>query len=127
MKRIDRLAVRIAALTAKQDAEQNWPRFTLHLDDGQTVRVIAMLPEALVKLAALNIMSQHEVLSIDRPEQLDGATEQLYDLFEHIVLNNSAFREMSWHWKDDSDILPPEEPEEPTGHEPAPERNHNLI
>lgn len=48
MKRIDRLAVRIAALTAKQDAEQNWPRFVLHLSDGSTAELMARLPRKLL-------------------------------------------------------------------------------
>ena len=55
MKRIDRLAVRIAALMAKQDTEQNWPRFILHLSDGSTAELVARLPEALVKLAELGV------------------------------------------------------------------------
>ena len=48
MKRIDRLAARIAALTVKQDAEQNWPRFILHLSDGSTAELVARLPKALM-------------------------------------------------------------------------------
>lgn len=86
MKRIDRLAARIAALTAKQDTEQNWPRFILHLSDGSTAELVARLPEALVKLTELHIMPEQEVLSIDKPEQLDNRTEQLYELFEYIVV-----------------------------------------
>lgn len=58
MKRIDRLAARIAALTAKQDTEQNWPRFILHLSDGSTAELVARLPEALVKLTELHIMPE---------------------------------------------------------------------
>ena len=58
MKRIDRLAARIAALTAKQDTEQNWPRFILHLSDGSTAELVARLPEALVKLTGWSL-TQH--------------------------------------------------------------------
>lgn len=90
MKRIDRLAVRIAALTAKQDAEQNWPRFVLHLSDGSTAELMARLPEALVRLTELHIMPEQEVLSIDKPKHLDSLTEQLYELFECIVMGGSS-------------------------------------
>lgn len=76
MKRIDRLAVRIAALTAKQDAEQNWPRFVLHLSDGSTAELMARLPAALVRLTELHIMPEQEVLSIDKPKHLDSLTER---------------------------------------------------
>lgn len=126
MKRIDRLAVRIAALTAKQDAEQNWPRFILHLSDGSTAELVARLPEALVKLAELHIMPEREVLSIDKPEQLDSLTEQLYELFECIVMGGSSVSDAraALLWEDDSYMLPPEEPAED---EASPERNHNLI
>lgn len=126
MKRIDRLAVRIAALTAKQDAAQNWPRFILHLSDGSTAELVARLPEALVKLSELHIMPEQEVLSIDKPEQLDSLTEQLYELFECIVMGGSSVSDAraALLWEDDSYLLPPEEPAED---EPVPERNRNLI
>lgn len=125
MKRIDRLSLRIMTLAAKQDAEQGLPRFILHLSDGSTIELVAQLPEALVKLTKLHIMPEREVLSIDKPDQLDSLTKQLYELFELVVLNNSAFQASSWNWKDDSDLLPQEEAskEFPT----PPERNHNLI
>ena len=74
MKRIDRLAARIAALTVKQDAEQNRPRFILHLSDGSTAELVAQLPAALVRLTELHIMPEQEVLSIEKPEQLDSLT-----------------------------------------------------
>ena len=61
MKRIDRLAARIAALTVKQDAEQNWPRFILHLSDGSTAELVARLPEALVKLTELHFRERSVV------------------------------------------------------------------
>ena len=123
MKRIDRLAVRIAALTAKQDAEQNRPRFILHLSDGSTAELPAQLPEALMKLAELHIMPEREVVSIDKPEQLDGLTEQLYELFECIVMGGSpvSSARAAFLWEDDSSLLQPEEPVQ------WPERNHNLI
>lgn len=126
MKRIDRLAVRIAALTAKQDAEQNWPRFVLHLSDGSTAELVARLPEALVKLADLHFMSEREVLSIDKPEQLDSLTEQLYELFECIVMGGVPVSDArtALLYADDSYLLPPEEPAED---EAISERNHNLI
>lgn len=126
MKRIDRLAVRIAALTAKQDAEQNWPRFVLHLSDGSTAELVARLPEALVKLAELHFMPEREVLSIDKPEQLDSLTEQLYELFECIVMGGVPVSDArtALLYADDSYLLPPEEP---TEDEAISERNHNLI
>lgn len=126
MKRIDRLAVRIAALTAKQDAEQNWPRFVLHLSDGSTAELVARLPEALVKLTELHFMPEREVLSIDKPEQLDSLTEQLYELFECIVMGGSSVSDVrtALLYADDSYLLPPEEP---TEDEAISERNHNLI
>ena len=126
MKRIDRLAARIAALTVKQDAEQNWPRFILHLSDGSTAELVARLPEALVKLAELHIMPEREVVSIDKPEQLDGLTEQLYELFEYIVMGGVSVSDARTAilYADDSYLLPPEEP---TEDEAISERNHNLI
>ena len=126
MKRIDRLAARIAALTVKQDAEQNWPRFILHLSDGSTAELVARLPEALVKLAELHIMPEREVVSIDKPEQLDGLTEQLYELFEYIVMGGGWVSDARTAilYADDSYLLPPEEP---TEDEAIFERNHNLI
>ena len=126
MKRIDRLAARIAALTVKQDAEQNWPRFILHLSDGSTAELVARLPEALVKLAELHIMPEREVVSIDKPEQLDSLTEQLYELFEYIVMGGVSVSDArtALLYADDSYLLPPEEP---TENEAISERNHNLI
>lgn len=126
MKRIDRLAARIAALTVKQDAEQNWPRFILHLSDGSTAELVARLPEALVKLAELHIMPEREVLSIDKPEQLDSLTEQLYELFEYIIMGGVSVSDArtALLYADDSYLLPPEEP---TEDEAISERNHNLI
>lgn len=126
MKRIDRLAARIAALTVKQDAEQNWPRFILHLSDGSTAELVARLPEALVKLAELHIMPEREVLSIEKPEQLDSLTEQHYELFECIVMGGVSVSDArtALLYADDSYLLPPEEP---TEDEAISERNHNLI
>lgn len=126
MKRIDRLAARIAALTVKQDAEQNWTRFILHLSDGSTAELVARLPEALVKLADLHIMPEQEVLSIDKPEHLDSLTEQLYELFECIVMGGVSVSDArtALLYADDSYLLPPEEP---TEDEAISERNHNLI
>lgn len=126
MKRIDRLAARIAALTVKQDAEQNWPRFILHLSDGSTAELVARLPEALVKLAELHIMPEREVVSIDKPEHLDSLTEQLYELFECIVMGGVSVSDArtALLYADDSYLLPPEEP---TEDEAISERNHNLI
>lgn len=126
MKRIDRLAVRIAALTAKQDAEQNWPQFVLHLSDGSTAELVARLPEALVKLTKLHFMPEREVLSIEKPEQLDSLTEQLYELFEYIVMGGVSVSDArtSLLYADDSYLLPPEEA---TEDEAISERNHNLI
>lgn len=126
MKRIDRLAARIAALTAKQDTEQNWPRFILHLSDGSTAELVARLPEALVKLTELHIMPEQEVLSIDKPEQLDSLTEQLYELFEYIVMGGVSVSDArtALLYADDSYLLPPEEP---TEDEAISKRNHNLI
>lgn len=126
MKRIDRLAARIAALTVKQDAEQNWPRFILHLSDGSTAELVARLPEALVNLAELHIMPEREVLSIEKPEQLDSLTEQLYELFECIVMGGVSVSDArtALLYADDSSLLPPEEP---TEDEAISERNHNLI
>jgi hypothetical protein len=126
MKRIDRLAARIAALTVKQDAEQNWPRFILHLSDGSTAELVARLPKALMQLADLHIMPEREVLSIDKPEQLDSLTEQLYELFECIVMGGVSVSDArtALLYADDSYLLPPEEP---TEDEAISERNHNLI
>ena len=126
MKRIDRLAARIAALTVKQDAEQNWPRFILHLSDGSTAELGARLPEARVKLAELHIMPEREVVSIDKPEQLASLTEQLYELFEYIVMGGVSVSDARTALlnADDSYLLPPEEP---TENEAISERNHNLI
>lgn len=126
MKRIDRLAARIAALTVKQDAEQNWTWFILHLSDGSTAELVARLPEALVKLAELHIMPEQEVLSIDKPEHLDSLTEQLYELFECIVMGGVSVSDArtALLYADDSYLLPPEEP---TEDEAISERNHNLI
>lgn len=126
MKRIDRLAARIAALTVKQDAEQNWPRFILHLSDGSTAELVARLPEALVKLTELHIMPEQEVLSIEKPEQLDSLTEQLYELFEYIVMGGVSVSDArtALLYADDSYLLPPEEP---TEDEAISKRNHNLI
>lgn len=126
MKRIDRLAARIAALTVKQDAEQNWPRFILHLSDGSTAELVARLPEALVKLAELHFMPEKEALSIDKPEHLDSPTEQLYELFECIVMGGVPVSDArtALLYADDSYLLPPEEP---AVDEASPERNHNLI
>ncbi len=126
MKRIDRLAARIAALTVKQYAEQNWTRFILHLSDGSTAELVARLPEALVKLAELHIMPEQEVLSIDKPEHLDSLTEQLYELFECIVMGGVSVSDArtALLYADDSYLLPPEEP---TEDEAISERNHNLI
>ncbi|MEJ5197126.1 hypothetical protein WF834_13315 [Faecalibacterium sp. HTF-128] len=126
MKRIDRLAARIAALTVKQDAEQNWPRFILHLSDGSTAELVAQLPAALVRLTELHIMPEREVLSIEKPEQLDSLTEQLYELFEYIVMGGVSVSDArtALLYADDSYLLPPEEP---TEDEAISERNHNLI
>lgn len=126
MKRIDRLSVRVAALTVKQDAERNWPRFILHLSDGSTAELVAQLPKALMQLADLHIMPEREVLSIDKPEQLDGLTEQLYELFECIVMGGSpvSSARAALLWEDDLYLLPPEEPAED---EAISEQNHNLI
>lgn len=126
MKRIDRLAARIAALTVKQDAEQNRPRFILHLSDGSTAELVAQLPAALVRLTELHIMPEQEVLSIEKPEQLDSLTEQLYELFEYIVMGGVSVSDArtALLYADDSYLLPPEEP---TEDEAISERNHNLI
>lgn len=126
MKRVDRLAVRIAALTAKQNTEQNRPRFILHLSDGSTAELVARLPEALVKLSELHFMPEREVLSIEKPEHLDSLTEQLYELFECIVMGGVSVSDArtSLLYADDSYLLPPEEP---TEDEAISERNHNLI
>ena len=126
MKRIDRLAARIAALTVKQDAEQNWPRFILHLSDGSTAELVARLPKALMQLADLHIMPEREVVSIEKPEQLDSLTEQLYELFECIVMGGVSVSDArtSLLYADDSYLL---SPEEPTEDEAISERNHNLI
>ena len=126
MKRIDRLAARIAALTVKQDAEQNWPRFILHLSDGSSAELVAQLPAALVRLTELHIMPEREVLSIEKPEQLDSLTEQLYELFEYIVMGGVSVSDArtALLYADDSYLLPPEEP---TEDEAISERNHNLI
>lgn len=126
MKRIDRLAARIAALTVKQDAEQNWPRFILHLSDGSTAELVAQLPAALVRLTELHIMPEREVLSIEKPEQLDSLTEQLYELFEYIVMGGVSVSDArtALLYADDSYLLPPEEP---TEDEAISKRNHNLI
>ena len=126
MKRIDRLAARIAALTVKQDAEQNWPRFILHLSDGSTAELVAQLPAALVRLTELHIMPEREVLSIEKPEQLDSLTEQLYELFEYIVMGGVSVSDArtALLYADDSYLLPPEEP---TEDEAISERTPNLI
>lgn len=126
MKRIDRFAARIATLTVKQDAEQNCPRFILHLSDGSTAELVAQLPKALMQLADLHIMPEREVLSIDKPEQLDSRTEQLYELFEYIVMGGVSVSDArtALLYADDSYLLPPERPAEPAQ---WPERNHNLI
>lgn len=126
MKRIDRLAARIAALTVKQDAEQNRPRFILHLSDGSTAELVAQLPAALVRLTKLHIMPEQEVLSIEKPEQLDSLTEQLYELFEYIVMGGVSVSDArtALLYADDSYLLPPEEP---TEDEAISKRNHNLI
>ena len=126
MKRIDRLAARIAALTVKQDAEQNWPRFILHLSDGSTAELVAQLPAALVRLTELHFMPEREVLSIEKPEQLDSLTEQLYELFEYIVMGGVSVSDArtALLYADDSYLLPPEEP---TEDEAISKRNHNLI
>ena len=126
MKRIDRLAARIAALTVKQDAEQNRPRFILHLSDGSTAELVAQLPAALVRLTELHIMPEQEVLSTEKPEQLDSLTEQLYELFEYIVMGGVSVSDArtALLYADDSYLLPPEEP---TEDEAISKRNHNLI
>lgn len=126
MKRIDRLSVRVAALTAKQDTEQNCPRFILHLSDGSTAELVAQLPKALMQLADLHIMPEREVLSIDKPEQLDSLTERLYELFEYIIMGGVSVSDArtALLYADDSYLLPPERPAEPAQ---WPERNHNLI
>ncbi len=126
MKRIDRLAARIAALTVKQDAEQNRPRFILHLSDGSTAELVAQLPAALVRLTELHFMPEQEVLSIEKPEQLDSLTEQLYELFEYIVMGGVSVSDArtALLYADDSYLLPPEEP---TEDEAISKRNHNLI
>lgn len=126
MKRIDRLAARIAALTVKQDAERNRPRFILHLSDGSTAELVAQLPAALVRLTELHIMPEQEVLSIEKPEQLDSLTEQLYELFEYIVMGGVSVSDArtALLYADDSYLLPPEEP---TEDEAISKRNHNLI
>lgn len=126
MKRIDRLAARIAALTVKQDAEQNRPRFILHLSDGSTAELVAQLPAALVRLTELHIMPEQEVLSIEKPEQLDSLTEQHYELFEYIVMGGVSVSDArtALLYADDSYLLPPEEP---TEDEAISKRNHNLI
>lgn len=126
MKRVDRLAVRIAALAAKQDTKQNRPRFILHLSDGSTAELVARLPEAFVKLTELHFMPEREVLSIEKPEQLDSLTEQLYELFECIVMGGVSVSDArtALLYADDSYLLPPEEP---TEDEAISERNHNLI
>lgn len=126
MKRIDRLAARIATLTVKQDAERNWPRFILHLSDGSTAELVAQLPKALMQLADLHIMPEREVLSIDKPEQLDSLTERLYELFEYIIMGGVSVSDArtALLYADDSYLLPPERPAEPAQ---WPERNHNLI
>ena len=123
MKRIDRLAARIAALTVKQDAEQNRPRFILHLSDGSTAELVAQLPAALTEL---HIMPEQEALSIEKPEQLDSLTEQLYELFEYIVMGGVSVSDArtALLYADDSYLLPPEEP---TEDEAISKRNHNLI
>ena len=121
-----RLAARIAALTVKQDAEQNRPRFILHLSDGSTAELVAQLPAALVRLTELHIMPEQEVLSIEKPEQLDSLTEQLYELFEYIVMGGVSVSDArtALLYADDSYLLPPEEP---TEDEAISKRNHNLI
>lgn len=125
MKRIDRLAVRIAALTAKQDAEQNWPRFVLHLSDGSTAELVAQLPEALVKLAELH-KEGRVVLSVDKPEQLDSLANADYELYKGLAMGGVPVSDAraALLWEDDSYMLPPEKLAED---EAISERNHNLI
>lgn len=125
MKQIDRLAVRIAALTAKQDAEQNWPRFILHLSDGSTAELVARLPEALVKLAELH-KEGRVVLSVDKPERLDSLANADYELYKGLAMGGVPVSDAraALLWEDDSYMLPPEEP---TEDEAISERNHNLI
>ena len=102
------------------------PRFILHLSDGSTAELVAQLPKALMQLADLHIMPGREVLSIDKPEQLDSRTEQLYELFEYIVMGGVSVSDVrtALLYADDSYLLPPEEP---TEDEAISERNHNLI
>ena len=111
MKRIDRLAVRIAALMAKQDTEQNWPRFILHLSDGSTAELVARLPEALVKLAEL-YKEGCAVLSIDKPEQANSLANADYELYKALAMGGSPVSDAraALLWEDDSYLLPPEEP-----------------
>lgn len=125
MKQIDRLAARIAALTARRDAEQNWPRFILHLSDGSTAELVARLPEALVKLAELH-KEGCAVLSIDKPEQLDSLANADYELYKGLAMGGVPVSDAraALLWEDDSYMLPPEEPAED---EATPERNRNLI
>ena len=125
MKRIDRLAVRIAALTAKQDAEQNWPRFVLHLSDGSTAELVARLPEALVKLAELH-KEGCAVLSVDKPEQVNSLANADYELYKALAMGGVPVSDArtALLYADDSYLLPPEEP---TEDEAISERNHNLI
>ena len=125
MKRIDRLAVRIAALTAKQDAEQNWPRFVMHLSDGSTAELVARLPEALVKLAELH-KEGCAVLSIDKPEQLDSLANADYELYKGLAMGGVPVSDAraALLWEDDSYMLPPEKLAED---EAISERNRNLI
>ena len=125
MKRIDRLAVRIAALTAKQDTAQNWPRFILHLSDGSTAELVAQLPEALVKLAELH-KEGCAVLSVDKPEQVNSLANADYELYKALAMGGVPVSDAraALLWEDDSYLLPTEEPAED---EAALKRNHNLI
>lgn len=71
-------------------------------------------------------MPEREVLSIEKPEQLDSLTEQLYELFEYIVMGGVSVSDArtALLYADDSYLLPPEEP---TEDEAISKRNHNLI
>lgn len=117
--RIELLQKRIFALAAKQNAQQ-LPRFTLHLDDGSTVKTGASLPEALSELVSLHNLEKRTVVSIEKPEEMDSLTEQLYEWFRVFLAGGvpvSPERE-ALLWEKDS---PPKEPEK------GPEINHNLI
>ena len=118
-RRIDNIANRIVSLAAKQPA----PRLVLILDDGSKRNVFGGLPESLVHL---QLPDGCCVASIEKPEQLDSLTEQLYELFECIVMGGVSVSDArnSLLYADDSYLLPPEEP---TEDEAISERNHNLI